>query len=239
MFCFCYLARMIPLIHVVVSVHIFRLGLLGLTALPLLHSTWIRVSLADLPRPRRPARYRECFRNTACARCRRSTFSAPPSACHGHSSWCWECWGCLFPGHICTVGGPEACWVRVVVARGCWYHRVSTPHLFVTDFKTDKVCRLCYMAAIAISYTNMPKQPLKSVKNLLDLRGFLDRRYSVLAVGAFIAMLGQFIPYYYISTIFLPIYRPKTCISRVRHIHASHEPDIPGKRLSPPAHERL
>ncbi|KAJ4291657.1 hypothetical protein N0V90_009552 [Kalmusia sp. IMI 367209] len=46
----------------------------------------------------------------------------------------------------------------------------------------------------------MPKQPLKSIKNLMDLKGFLDRRYSVLAAGAFIAMLGQFIPYYYIST---------------------------------------
>jgi hypothetical protein len=34
----------------------------------------------------------------------------------------------------------------------------------------------------------------------LDFKGFGDRRYAVLAAGAFVAMLGQFVPYYYIST---------------------------------------
>lgn len=59
--------------------------------------------------------------------------------------------------------------------------------------------RLCYTIAIFISHTNMPKQALVSFKRLFDLQGFRDSRYSALAIGAFIAMLGQFVPYYYIS----------------------------------------
>lgn len=61
--------------------------------------------------------------------------------------------------------------------------------------------RLCYIGAILISSTNMSKIPSISWKRLVDIRGFKDSRYSVLAIGAFIAMLGQFIPYYYISTL--------------------------------------
>jgi hypothetical protein len=38
--------------------------------------------------------------------------------------------------------------------------------------------------------------------SLLDYRGFLDARYSVLCVGAFLAQLGQWTPSYYISECF-------------------------------------
>ncbi|KAF1976428.1 MFS general substrate transporter [Bimuria novae-zelandiae CBS 107.79] len=62
------------------------------------------------------------------------------------------------------------------------------------------IIALCYATATLISFTNMPKQRLCSAKTLFDIQGFADRRYSVLAIGAFIAMLGQFVPYYYIST---------------------------------------
>ncbi|KAF2437727.1 MFS general substrate transporter [Karstenula rhodostoma CBS 690.94] len=62
------------------------------------------------------------------------------------------------------------------------------------------IIMLCYIVAISISSTNMSKQPSISWKRLVDLQGFRDSRYSVLAIGSFIAMLGQFIPYYYIST---------------------------------------
>ena len=60
--------------------------------------------------------------------------------------------------------------------------------------------RLCYIVAILISSTNIPGRRLSSLSALFDMKGFLDRRYSVLAVGAFVTMLGQFLPYYYIST---------------------------------------
>jgi MCP family monocarboxylic acid transporter-like MFS transporter 10 len=59
--------------------------------------------------------------------------------------------------------------------------------------------RCCYAVALSISSTKQDAGPLRSWKRLIDFEGFLDRRYSVLAVGAFVAMLGQFVPYYYIS----------------------------------------
>ncbi|CAI6337242.1 unnamed protein product [Periconia digitata] len=59
---------------------------------------------------------------------------------------------------------------------------------------------LCYMIALLISRAKLTDVPDKSLRQLLDFRGFLDRRYSVLCVGSFIAMLGQFVPYYYISS---------------------------------------
>jgi hypothetical protein len=37
------------------------------------------------------------------------------------------------------------------------------------------------------------------VFSLLDYRGFLDRRYRVLALGAWIAQIGLWIPTYYIG----------------------------------------
>jgi hypothetical protein len=59
--------------------------------------------------------------------------------------------------------------------------------------------RLCYIIAICISRTNGITKPMQGISTLLDFKGFLDARYSVLALGAFITMLGQFVPYYYIS----------------------------------------
>lgn len=59
--------------------------------------------------------------------------------------------------------------------------------------------RCCYVVALSISSPKLDAEPLKSWKRLLDFNGFLDRRYSVLAAGSFAAMLGQFVPYYYIS----------------------------------------
>lgn len=40
--------------------------------------------------------------------------------------------------------------------------------------------------------------PMRKFSALFDFSGFLDARYAVLAVGAFVTMLGQFVPYYYI-----------------------------------------
>ncbi|KAF2273514.1 MFS general substrate transporter [Westerdykella ornata] len=58
----------------------------------------------------------------------------------------------------------------------------------------------CYIVALCISSTKSIQQPLSKLSELLDFRGFLDSRYSVLALGAFVTMLGQFVPYYYITS---------------------------------------
>lgn len=75
---------------------------------------------------------------------------------------------------------------------------VSGEVFFVIYQATDEH-RLCYTIAVFVSRVNLPKQRLSSMSKLLDFKGFLDLRYSVLAIGAFLAMLGQFIPFYYIS----------------------------------------
>jgi hypothetical protein len=53
--------------------------------------------------------------------------------------------------------------------------------------------------AMCISWTKGVAPPMRKFSALFDFSGYLDARYAVLAVGAFITMLGQFVPYYYIS----------------------------------------
>ena len=50
-----------------------------------------------------------------------------------------------------------------------------------------------------MSRTTRPTTPLKSAADLVDFRGFKDKRYLTLAVGTFLASLGLYIPYYYIG----------------------------------------
>ncbi|KAH7119734.1 major facilitator superfamily domain-containing protein [Dendryphion nanum] len=61
------------------------------------------------------------------------------------------------------------------------------------------VIGVCYVIAFFISWTKMPTRPLQ-LQALFDFKGFADSRYFVLAIGAFLAMLGQFVPYYYMSS---------------------------------------
>ncbi|KAF1960694.1 MFS general substrate transporter [Byssothecium circinans] len=61
------------------------------------------------------------------------------------------------------------------------------------------IIAVCYTIALLVSDTKAPNNPTKSLRRLFDFKGFLDRRYSVLVAGAFLAMLGQFVPYYYIG----------------------------------------
>ncbi|KAF2728469.1 MFS general substrate transporter [Polyplosphaeria fusca] len=46
--------------------------------------------------------------------------------------------------------------------------------------------------------------------SLFDYKGFLDRRYSVLAIGSCVAQLGVFIPSYYIESYRSNVYGPNT-----------------------------
>ncbi|KAF2132196.1 MFS general substrate transporter [Dothidotthia symphoricarpi CBS 119687] len=60
---------------------------------------------------------------------------------------------------------------------------------------------VCYSIALGIS-TSKPsgKSIRRNCGSLLDFRGFLDTRYSVLCIGAFFCQAGQWIPSYYIKT---------------------------------------
>ncbi|KAF1842253.1 MFS general substrate transporter [Cucurbitaria berberidis CBS 394.84] len=62
---------------------------------------------------------------------------------------------------------------------------------------------ICYSIALCIS-TSLPsgksgKSGRSSCSSLIDLRGFLDLRYAVLCVGTWFAILGLWIPSYYIK----------------------------------------
>ncbi|CAO2657115.1 Nn.00g032410.m01.CDS01 [Neocucurbitaria sp. VM-36] len=60
---------------------------------------------------------------------------------------------------------------------------------------------ICYSIALCIS-TSMPsgKGGRWSCSSLIDFRGFLDLRYTVLCIGTWFAILGLWIPSYYIKT---------------------------------------
>ena len=66
--------------------------------------------------------------------------------------------------------------------------------------------RICYSIALGISITT-PSGNFESRRRdddgggacLVDFRGFLDLRYAVLCVGTWFAVLGLWLPAYYIS----------------------------------------
>ncbi|CAM1503317.1 Fc.00g080930.m01.CDS01 [Cosmosporella sp. VM-42] len=69
----------------------------------------------------------------------------------------------------------------------------------------------CYAIAICISRPRLPRQPLKSASQILDFAGFLDPRYSVLAMANLVGNFGLYVPYYYIESYML-LYHPDTHI---------------------------
>ncbi|KAI3540353.1 hypothetical protein CSPX01_08265 [Colletotrichum filicis] len=58
---------------------------------------------------------------------------------------------------------------------------------------------ICYAIAIAVSSSKRPKRKMRSLRDLLDYKGFLDIRYSCLSAGAVISSLGIYVPFYYIE----------------------------------------
>lgn len=58
---------------------------------------------------------------------------------------------------------------------------------------------ICYAIAIAVSSSKRPKRKMRSLRDLLDYKGFLDIRYSCLSAGAVISSLGIYVPFYYIG----------------------------------------
>ncbi|KAF6828192.1 hypothetical protein CPLU01_08671 [Colletotrichum plurivorum] len=61
------------------------------------------------------------------------------------------------------------------------------------------VLLVCYAVAILVSSSRQPRRKLKSAGELLDYKGFLDVRYTCLAIGATLTSLGVYVPLYYIE----------------------------------------
>lgn len=64
-------------------------------------------------------------------------------------------------------------------------------------WRTDPASLLCDRHSHLPACTT---QDEARVRHLLDYRGFLDIRYACLSVGAVIASLGVYVPFYYIGT---------------------------------------
>lgn len=76
---------------------------------------------------------------------------------------------------------------------------VITPHSYENEAGTD-VFSVCYSIALCIS-TSKPSERSgrKGCACLIDFKGFLDSRYAVLCAGTWFAILGLWIPGYYVS----------------------------------------
>lgn len=94
---------------------------------------------------------------------------------------------------------------------------------------------MCYAIALFISSAKPIAKPSRRLSDILDFRGFLDKRYSVLALGGFISMLGQFVPYYYISEHMQRLNYHSA--HAARYLLCRCKPHLCGERLSPPRHE--
>lgn len=57
----------------------------------------------------------------------------------------------------------------------------------------------CYAAAICLSQAKHAPRKLQSMRDLVDFSGFRDIRYTSMAIGAVVANLGIYVPYYYIG----------------------------------------
>ena len=62
------------------------------------------------------------------------------------------------------------------------------------------VFRCCYTAALFVSRSNLPRKPLKSLREVLDFGGYKDPRYTAIAVGGLVVNFGLYVPYYYIES---------------------------------------
>jgi MCP family monocarboxylic acid transporter-like MFS transporter 10 len=73
---------------------------------------------------------------------------------------------------------------------------------FIHTTNSTKQYSLCYTVALFLS-TSKPNIPDEKSGRaaLIDYRGFLDIRYTILCVGTFFSILGLWIPSYYISTL--------------------------------------
>jgi len=94
--------------------------------------------------------------------------------------------------------------------RSDWPHSRSGTHIISIEpnARTDS-CSICYSVALFISTSKPSKQDgNRSCASLIDFRGFLDLRYTVLCIGTFFAILGLWMPSYYISMLKIPFLAP-------------------------------
>ncbi|EIM91720.1 MFS general substrate transporter [Stereum hirsutum FP-91666 SS1] len=96
-----------------------------------------------------------------------------------------------------------------IVAAASSVGGVCLPIMFSRLFKTigfswsvrvaALITLFCYLTAMMISRTRLPRKPMTKPSQFVDLGGFKDPLYVVLMVGAFLVNLGLYIPYYYIE----------------------------------------
>ena len=155
--------------------------------------------MAAIPHSRGPSRHRHRIRCTAGFGRGRPTLRPQTRARDGYCGCCGKCRWSLLSHSIRSTSAED--WVRVVSASRCCHSSVSRmpcasnspPH--IADNAKD-VLRHCDPRS-RLRKVHLP--PMKGWKTLLDFQGFLDIRYTVLALGAFVTMLVNFVPYYYIS----------------------------------------
>ncbi|CAN9264231.1 unnamed protein product [Alternaria alternata] len=70
---------------------------------------------------------------------------------------------------------------------------------------------VCYFIALCISTSKPSGKPdRKGFASLIDFRGFLDRSYAVLCIGTWFAILGLWIPAYYLKSYANAVYTGNT-----------------------------
>jgi len=90
---------------------------------------------------------------------------------------------------------------------------IGLPKLATSGCCQDSVCHsrrisllsanclsVCYLVALRISTSKPSGKPeCKGLGSLIDFEGFLDTRYAVLCIGTWLAILGLWIPAYYLK----------------------------------------
>lgn len=67
-------------------------------------------------------------------------------------------------------------------------------------FSSANVQSVCYFVALRISTSKPSGKPnRKGLNSLIDFKGFIDTRYAVLCIGTWLAILGLWIPAYYLK----------------------------------------
>lgn len=138
-----------------------------------------------------------CFRYPTSVDGRRSTLqgTAGHGYGYGHYRICaWRNWLSInVPANAPTCRLPKCS------AAGSVENQVSSINPFFE--RVANAGSICYTIALCIS-TSKPNSAKGNRRNcgwLIDFRGFLDLRYTILCIGAWFSILGIWIPSYYIS----------------------------------------
>jgi hypothetical protein len=157
----------------------------------------IRSLLAGRPRPGLADGLHYCLRYPTRTHRRWTTLLPAPRTCYGRG----VDWFCVGRYRLSTHVREAAagCRVREFYAVSGAEDCVSVVYI-LQEYHTN-THSICYSVAILISRSKPSAQESKRwYGSLIDFRGFLDLRYTILCIGTFFAILGLWMPSYYIST---------------------------------------